>query len=283
MKRLLTQIVFFLLQNPLFHNFYKGEIYQGELKKICTPGLNCYSCPAAVTSCPVGSMQLFLAGAKHNIGLFVMGFLLTTGVIFGRFICGYLCPMGLLQDLLYKIKTPKLRPRLRFARYTKYLVLLLFVIILPVIVRNEFSTLGSPWFCKYICPTGTIFGAAPLVSANENLRDFIGTLFFVKAAIAIGIVAVSVIIFRFFCRVLCPLGAFYGLFNKLAFLRLSCDPRKCTLCGRCSKACQIRLNPVIEHNSPECVRCGDCVKSCNERAIGVNITMKRSKSEIALD
>ena len=266
-RRLLTQIVFFLLQNPLLQNFASGRIYKGELKRVCTPGLNCYSCPAAVTSCPVGAMQLFAAGARHSISLFVAGFLLTTGVLFGRFICGYVCPMGLVQDLVYKIKTPKLRVRLRYARYVKYAVLALFVIILPHMVRHELSGLGSPWFCEYICPSGTIFAAVPLLAANDFLRGMISTQFYIKAAVAAGLIVSSLFVFRVFCRVLCPLGAVYALFNKFAVFRMHCNEGKCVSCGDCAKACQIRLDPVAKPNSPECVRCGKCVKSCEAKAL----------------
>ena len=267
-KRLIVQVAFFLLQNPLVHNFASGRIYQGELKRICTPGLNCYSCPAAVMSCPIGAMQLFIAGAKHSISLFVAGFLLTTGLLFGRFICGYVCPMGLVQDLIYKIKIPKLRLRLRFVRYAKYAVLAVFVVILPYVVRHELSGLGSPWFCEYICPSGTVFAAVPLLAANDFLRGMIGTQFFIKAAVAAGLVITSLFVYRFFCRVLCPLGAVYALFNKFAVFRMHCNAEKCVSCGRCSQACHTELDPAKKPNSPECVRCGKCIKSCDAGALG---------------
>ena len=234
---------------------------------ICTPGLNCYSCPAAVVSCPVGAMQLFLAGAKHSASLFVTGFLLSSGVVFGRFICGYVCPMGLLQDLLYKIKTPKLVVRLRFARYIKYAILIIFVLVLPLAALNELSGLGDPWFCKYICPSGTIFGAIPLLAANDFLRLFVGWQFILKTSLAIGLLLLGVVVFRFFCRVLCPLGAFYSLLNKVAFVKMRCEKEKCTSCGNCSEVCHIRIDPAAQPNSPECVRCGNCTAACSSKAL----------------
>ncbi|MCL2079888.1 MAG: 4Fe-4S binding protein [Oscillospiraceae bacterium] len=266
-KRLLIQCTFFLLQNPLLKNFATGQIYQGDFKKICTPGLNCYSCPAAALSCPIGSMQLFLAGARHSISLYVSGFLLVTGVVFGRLICGYVCPMGLLQDLIYKIKVPKLKTRFRYARYLKYAILGFFVVLLPFAVRHELTGLGTPWFCEYICPSGTIFAAIPLLRANDFLTTMIGTRFVLKAAIAGGILIVSAFIFRFFCRVLCPLGAIYALFNRFALFRMHCSRDKCVSCGKCAEACHIKLNPAANANSPECVRCGKCSGVCEAKAI----------------
>jgi len=267
--RLTVQFEFFLLQNPLLGNFFKGRIYQGELKKVCTPGLNCYSCPAAVTSCPMGAMQLILGGVRHSFSLFAGGFLLMTGVVFGRLICGYVCPMGLLQDLLYKIKTPKLKLKLRYLRYIKYVILALFVIALPYFIRCELSGLGSPWFCEYICPAGTISGAVPLLAVNEALRGMLGWRFILKAAIAGAVILVSVIVFRPFCRVLCPLGAVYSLFNRIAFFKMNCDKSKCTSCGECKAACPIFIDPADDRqiNSPECVRCKGCTGRCKSGAL----------------
>jgi polyferredoxin len=212
-------------------------------------------------------MQLFLGGAKHGIGLFITGFLLTTGAVFGRFICGYVCPFGLFQDLLYKIKSPKLKPRFKYARYIKYAVLALFIIILPYMIRCGLSGLGSPWFCEYICPAGTIFGAAPLIAANEFLQGLLGWRFVLKASIAVVIIIGSVFVFRIFCRVLCPLGAVYALFNRFALFRMRCDAEKCTSCGDCRKACKIHIDPAKQPNSPECVRCRECVGSCRTHAL----------------
>jgi polyferredoxin len=272
-KRLLAQFGFFLLQNPFLGNFVSGQIYRGELKRICTPGLNCYSCPAATVSCPMGAAQLFFSGVRHSIGLYITGFLLTLGVIFGRFICGFVCPMGLLQDLLYRIRTPKIMLRLRFLRYMKYVVLLLFIIILPMVIRHELSGLGYPWFCAYICPSGTLLGAIPLLAANEFLREFLGTQFILKIIIAGSIVVLSVFIFRIFCRVLCPLGAIYALLNRFAILHMECNKHTCTTCGDCSKTCPVMIEPMNHPNASECFRCGRCVNSCPQKAL--SYTMRR--------
>jgi len=274
-KRLLTQFGFFILQNPFLKNFINGQIHQGGSKVICSPGLNCYSCPAAAVSCPIGAAQLFLAGARHNVSLYVTGFLLAGGALFGRFICGYVCPMGLLQDLLYRIKTPKRIMRFRLLRYLKYIILVVFIVILPLAVTNELSGLGQPWFCKYICPSGTIFGAIPLLAVNGFLRRFAGTQLALKVAFAAGIIISAVFIFRIFCRILCPLGAIYALFNKISILHMRCDREKCVSCGKCSKACHITIEPAKKPDSPECVRCGKCVNACDKKAL--RYTVRREK------
>lgn len=267
MRRLLIQFAFFFLQNPFLKNFFTGRIYQGELKKICTPGLNCYSCPAAATSCPIGSLQMFFAGTRHSISLYVTGFLLALGVVFGKFICGYVCPMGLAQDLMYKIKTKKIILRLRYLRYVKYFILSLFVIVLPMLVVDGLTQQGRPWFCMYICPSGTLFGAIPIMAANDFLRDFIGANFIWKLSLAVAILASSVFVLRIFCRILCPLGAIYSMLNPVAIVNMKCDAEKCNSCKKCSSACHLKLEPMRKPNSPECFRCGKCISSCPQKAL----------------
>ncbi|MCL2703028.1 MAG: 4Fe-4S binding protein [Defluviitaleaceae bacterium] len=267
MKRLLAQIGFFVLHNPYLQNFFSGRIYDGKLKGFCAPGLNCYSCPAAAFSCPIGSLQNFFRGTGHNISLFVTGFLIAMGAAFGRFVCGFACPMGFLQDLIYKAPTPKFRVRLRKLSYFKYIVLAAFVIILPFSVRDYLSGLGYPWFCAYICPSGTIFGAWPLLAANDFIRGMLGALFNIKTAVAIGLITMALFINRFFCRVLCPLGAIYAMFNKISFVRINHDKPACANCAKCSESCNLRLDPVKESSHPDCMRCGNCVRACGEKAL----------------
>jgi len=225
-------------------------------------------------------MQLFLAGARHNLSLFVTGFLLTTGVTFGRIICGYVCPFGFLQDILYKLRTKKVKTAFSYARYLKYIVLLLFVLILPMASVHELTGIGSPWFCKYICPSGTVFAAIPLLTANEGLRRFLGMTFVSKALLTLGITATATVICRFFCRVLCPLGAIYALLNPLAIVRMRCSKAECIGCGQCAAACHLHLSPVNQTNSPECVHCGNCLNACPAKALYYGISERKQHDEI---
>lgn len=267
-RRLIIQIIFFFLQNPLLGNFFSGKIYQGRLKMVCTPGLNCHSCPAAVTSCPLGAMQFFLA-TKQSVSLWVMGFVVVVGAFFGRLVCGYVCPMGLLQDLLYRIKTPKRKMVLRWARYLKYLVLLLFVILLPLFFTHELSGVGETWFCKYICPSGIVFGAVPLFISHEFLRGMAGVLLVFNVFLTLVLLLSSVVVYRFFCRVFCPLGAIYSFFARFSFIRMTHDAEKCnsSSCNRCHEACLLAIEPRKTPNDPECVRCASCIDSCPNAAL----------------
>jgi len=274
-KRLLTQAAAAVGANAYIPGYIGGAIFKGPTKMLCFPGLNCYSCPGAFLSCPIGSLQAMLASAKYHFSLYVLGTLLLFGLIAGRWICGWLCPFGLIQDLLYKIPGKKLHVKKGLSRLQllKYAVLLILVVMLPLLVLNDFGT-GSPWFCKYLCPSGTVFAGVPLVASNESLQASVGLLFDWKIAAAIAILVLSVFLYRFFCRFLCPLGAVYGLLNKLSLYRMRVDGAQCTHCGACKDACKMDIDPVKTPNNAECIRCGGCVSACPACALSLGFRDK---------
>lgn len=263
------QAAFFALTNGYVKGFAKGRIYKGSSKYACVPGLNCYSCPGALGSCPIGSLQAVLDSGKFKFSCYVFGFLMAFGTLFGRLICGWMCPFGLVQDLLYKIPLPgkkKNLPGHKYLKYLKYIVLLLFVIILPMAVKNLAGS-GQPWFCEYICPSGTLFGGLPLVSTNSALRKAIIWRFPLKCGILSAIALLSIWFYRPFCKYLCPLGAIYGCFNRISTYRLKIDKELCTNCGACKKACLMDVDVCASPNSMECIRCGKCKAVCPNGAI----------------
>lgn len=278
--RLWFQLCFAALTNGYAAGFVKGGIYKGPGKNLCLPGLNCYSCPGALGSCPIGSFQAVVASRDYHLTLYVTGFLLLFGAVFGRFICGWLCPFGLVQDLLYKIPLPKKRKRLpgdRWLKYLKYVVLAGFVVVLPMTVLDIVGQ-GKPWFCAYICPSGTLFAGIPLIAANPPLRAALGWLFTWKLAVLLVLLALSALVWRPFCRYLCPLGAIYGSFNGVALYRFRVDEGQCTRCGACERACKLGLAPCVRPNSAECVRCGDCLRACPHGALTSTLARKKTAS-----
>ncbi|WDV46719.1 4Fe-4S binding protein [Clostridiaceae bacterium M8S5] len=272
-NRTIVQVISAIITNSNFKGFYEGKIYQGFLKKGCVPGLNCYSCPGAVGSCPIGSLQAVLGSMKYKMSFYIFGFLIFIGAILGRFVCGWLCPFGLIQDLLNKIPSPKMKLPAKL-RYVKYVILLVFVIILPVFFVNRVG-MGDPAFCKYICPAGTLEAGLPLVYTNPVLKMSIGTLYYWKIGLLVVTIIASIIIFRPFCRVICPLGAIYGLFNPLSMYRYRIDGDKCTNCSKCYRVCKMDIKTHETPNSKECIRCGDCIKACPSDAIKLDKFKKK--------
>lgn len=259
-KRKIIQIAAFGFSNSYLGNLASGRLYQGKWKNFCNPGMNCYSCPAARFACPIGAMQAVSTKPGSVIGFYALGFVLAIGVIFGRAICGFVCPFGFVQELLYKI--PSVKKRIyKPLTYIKYALLVIFVFLMPALVVNKYG-IGAPSFCKYICPVGTIEGGIPLLLTIPSLRTMLGKLFTVKAAILAGTIIACVICNRFFCKVMCPLGALYGLLNKISIYSMKHDAEKCISCGKCSDVCPMDTDPVTKPNSPECIRCGRCVHAC---------------------
>lgn len=269
--RLAIQIAWLALTNGYIRGFASSpvHIYSGALKNICVPGLNCYSCPGALFACPVGSLQAVLSGGMFKFSAYVFGMLAFFGTICGRAICAFLCPFGLVQELIYRIPFFKKRknfPAHKILVWMRYVVLALFVIILPLTAIDEFG-MGLPWFCKYICPSGTLLAGIPLVAGNEALRSAVGILFSWKMCVLLFFLLVSLWTWRPFCKYVCPLGALYGLFNRVAIYKFKIDTEKCTECGACQRVCKADIKVWKNPNSADCIRCGDCVHSCPVNAI----------------
>ena len=268
-RRLLLQTLTACVSNGYVQGFITGKVFGGPTKAACVPWLNCYSCPGAVASCPVGSLQTVLGGRSRGISFYVMGLLVLFGVVLGRLVCGLLCPFGFIQDLLYRIPLPKLElPRKldRALRWLKYVVAGLLVVALPVALRATTGT-GAPFFCKFLCPAGMLEGALPLMAANPRLAAQIGILFWWKIVVLAVVVLVSMCVQRPFCKYLCLLGAFYGLFNRVSLYQMHVERSSCASCHSCVSACPMGLNPEREVNGPECIRCGNCKAACPTSAI----------------
>lgn len=244
-------------------NIYLGffrtkQVYQGPLKSACVPFLNCHSCPSALFSCPIGTLQHYMT--LHRIPGILLSYLLVIGITVGSMGCGWLCPFGLLQDLMYKIRSFKIRIPKHLTIF-RYIVLLFLVILIPLITRET-------WFSK-LCPMGTLQAAIPWAGWNPVIPIYnehvvsisaIGFLFTIKILILTFFVMLFIISRRPFCRVVCPLGAIFGFFNKYSIIRLAVNKEQCKDCNSCEKDCPVDINVSKETNSTTCVRCFKCLR-----------------------
>ena len=206
------------------------------------------------------------------------GFFLFTGAILGRVVCGFLCPFGLVQDLLYKIPffaKRKNMPGHKGLVWIKYVILALMVVILPMFAVNAYG-ISDPWFCKYLCPSGTLFGGIPLIATNDGLQQALGGLFIWKMSVLLVILVWSLWVYRPFCKYLCPLGAIYGWFNPIALSRFQMDKEACIDCKKCKAACPMDIPVYAKPNSAECIKCGKCLQACPTDCIQVALLAKRS-------
>lgn len=277
------QALWALLTNSYLIGFVQGKIYKGNLKKLCVPGMNCYSCPGAVGSCPIGSLQAVIGSWNFKFAFYVAGFLVFVGALVGRFVCGWLCPFGLIQDLLHKIPFPKKLRTFRgdkLLRKLKYVILVVFIILLPMFLVDVMGQ-GAPYFCKLICPVGTLEGGIPLALMNKSMHSVLGWLYAWKNVLLVATILLSIIIYRPFCKYICPLGAIYSVFNPISVFKYRVDESKCVSCGACSKSCKMGVDPVQNANHPECIRCGLCKKVCPTGAISSGCLKRQSTADPA--
>lgn len=285
-KRNWIQLLFVFLFNSDIAVFIKAaiskkaQISSSPLKNLCIPGLNCYSCPSAIGSCPLGSLQFYLnetamklrLGETVNfVGLYLLGFFTGTGVLAGRLFCGWVCPFGSLQEWINRItrENRKIPELLTHGRYFTFIV---FVVLLPLALCD--LSLLSPWFCKLICPAGTLTAGLPLLLMDASLRAAASFITFLKFSILIFILVTLLFSNRTFCKTLCPLGALWGLFNKISLFRLNHQKEKCISCQKCTRICQMNLSVTTEYNSSKCIRCLECIRVCPTHSLWYGLEKK---------
>ncbi len=272
--RRFVQLLWLFISNPYPFFLLGRNLYQGKAKLCINPALNCHSCPMAIFSCPIGVLQSGMGTAKLNLSMgkppkifYVLGLLGTIGTVFGRAVCGWICPFGLLQDGLKRLSRRKIGIPRSFSRI-KYAVLVLLVLSAPLFLSGK-TRPGELWFCRLVCPAGTLEAGIPQVLIDPILRSLVGWLFAWKLLILLGFLTLGVFCLRPFCRLVCPLGAIYGLFNRISIMKIEVDVEKCTGCEKCKKACPMDLVPHMETDSPECIRCLSCVFSCEKEALRI--------------
>jgi len=250
-KRSLVQIISLVFANSYFLSF---------LKFCPAPILNCYACPLAVMACPIGSLQHFVGQRRFPFAL--VGLFTVTGALIGRMTCGWACPFGFLQDILFKIKLGPKKLKVRIGHNTSGIIR--YTVLIGLVIIAAF-TIGEPIFCK-LCPAGGLEAGLPLFAFDRSIRAMAGPLFIVKIAIVLIFIVAAILIKRPFCRFICPLGTIYSPFNKVSYLRLEVDDRACNRCGACTAACPMNIDPYLDADSGDCIRCLECT-SC--RAIKV--------------
>lgn len=270
------QIISLIFHNGYFSALFTKNLYTGFLKGICAPGLNCHSCPTSLFSCPLGILQNIMASFKISPlkvilpPLFYVGsFFLLFGLLLGRFVCGWLCPFGLIQDLIFKPHSKAkilTTPKPEYRKYIKFAIFIGLVLAWPVFFMEE-NNYGILGFCKFLCPAGTLEAGYLNLLLNADLKEFIGFPFYLKSFMLILIFLLCVVQYRFFCKNLCPLGLIYGFFNRFSWLRLYIDKTKCNDCKVCERVCLMNIQVTQNINSSECIRCLNCMNICPHRAI----------------
>jgi ferredoxin-type protein NapH len=233
-------------------------VTQHLTKGLPCPALNCYACPAAAFACPIGSIQHFIG--RKKVPLYVLGVVALVGTLIGRASCGWFCPFGWFQELMYKLPIRKLRLPNRL-NWTRTIILVALVAVVPFLT-------GEPWFCK-LCPAGTLEAGIPVVLLSADIRSLIGILYWIKLGILGVFLAWMSVTRRPFCRWVCPLGALWSPFNPISSFRLHVDQDACIKCNRCQEVCPTDIRVYEDPASGACIRCLQCLPECPVSCISV--------------
>ncbi|MDG6218881.1 MAG: 4Fe-4S binding protein [Candidatus Thermoplasmatota archaeon] len=260
-KRTIAQILIFLSANlrPV-----------GVKTGFCYPFFYCNSCPTATSACPLRALEVgvYQYSFRWKLVLFPLLIIGFFGVLSGRAICGWACPIGLLQratapvarkvkniPLINKIGKHPIEPTLR---YLKYVILIGLVFLTTFLIGFMFTD---------ICPIGFLTGTIPTLLLRPN--EFVANpVFFLPAFIIFLLFLILIcIVERGWCRYFCPLGALFAPFNKISILHVArvdedIFQKECIHCNACSKICPMGIEVTRLNRDLECILCGKCVEVC---------------------
>jgi polyferredoxin len=232
-----------------------------ELKWLCNPVLSCHSCILSWFACPIGVFVHY--SGYHVFPFLAVGTLLLFGVLFGRLLCGWMCPFGFLQDLLHKIPGRKFTLP-KWTNNIKYVVLVVMVFIIPFLLGAE--TAYS--FCR-VCPASALQVTLPSLVGGGFQSISVSTV--VKLAILVAVLVLVIFSSRAFCKVLCPIGALMAPLNFLSFWIVK-PPKNCISCEKCDKVCPTDVVPssriaegIPANRTLDCVVCHDCQPPCPKK------------------
>ncbi len=240
-----------------------------RLHNLCGPVFHCYACPLATFACPIGVLANF--SALHLFPFMAVGLLVAVGAVFGSMVCGWACPFGLLQDLAAKVPTPKLDLP-RWTGHLRYVVLVGTVLAVPFLFGES-----HPLFVCNFCPAGAIEGAVPSMVQQAAAGQPVVLPNALKLGVLFAFLGAVFFVRRPWCRILCPLGAIFSIFNRTSVFFLRLDPGKCTQCKRCHKLCELGLQPDRSPNDSRCIRCLDCTR-CSPGALRLDSILNSDKT-----
>ncbi len=244
------------------------------LHGICGPVFHCYSCPLATFACPIGVIANF--SALHLFPFMAVGTLLLVGATFGTLVCGWACPFGLLQDLVGRIPTPKVRLP-GWLGLSRYAVLLGLVLLIPY----HYSEDHWAFVCR-LCPAGAVEASVPVSVQQSAVAQKIVWPSLNKSII-LGVFVVAMLFsWRPWCTLFCPLGAIFSLCNYVSLLFVRFQPGRCNDCELCRDLCKYRGPAERRGSDLRCIRCLECV-NCQALSVGTAFLSSKSPPPAAID
>lgn len=211
------------------------------------PFVSCQSC--VLTDCPGRYLQLPF--------LFIIGI---SSLVFGRAFCGWACPMGLVEDALGKLPKPGNKFKKWFAkadRVLKWVKWPVLILVVWAVFHYNYPADMRPY--EYVTRSPSVFNLqAVQIAWGLDGGPYRAHLVILAVALVGGL-----LISRFWCRYLCPLGALLSLFGKISILGMRRDRAICTDCGTYPRECVQYTHP----GTTDCIECGDCAQGCPVGAI----------------
>ena len=296
--RLYTQIFFFaLFLLLLLHTEFRGSL-NSSTSEIRLP----YPVGVFFRLDPLVAIGNALSSHALYKGLLLSLFILIPTLFFGRFFCGWICPLGSIHHFFGSLKSEHKRGKQliesnRYKRWqnTKYYLLA------AVLVAAALGSGIVGWFDPFSFLVRSL-GLSILPSTNYGLQAFLrvleqspsgllrplgGVLHFLLGSLLLNfkqpyfrqgvwlgsifivMIALNYRVTRFWCRAMCPLGALLGLVSRWSVLGLVKQSERCNDCNRCLLRCQGGDDPIggVAWHQPECHLCLNCVGECPENAL----------------
>lgn len=220
---------------------------------------------------PLTAVATILSTHSLYQGLIWSVIIILGTILVGRFFCSWLCPFGTLHNIVSWLahRNKKVNQKIELNRYRKahiikYLVLIIFLIMaaLPFTSRIVQTGLLDP-ISLFTRSVSIIL--LPIMDSTHNLTSAVTRYYegaFIILALFIALTLLNLIIPRFFCRFLCPLGALMALLSRFAIFRIGHNENKCHSCDVCEKNCQGGCEPGKEIKHSECLLCFNCRDDC---------------------
>ncbi len=236
---------------------------------------------------PLTAIAAFLTSGTFYLGLLLALLILVPTLFLGRFFCSWVCPLGIANQFLGWL-WHGLRPHQQYDqnRYRRS-YRIKYYILAALLVLALFGSL-QVGLLDPIALMVRSFTVAVFPALNQGGADIYLTqpIFNGAALVAVALIVILLgnrFLPRFFCRVLCPLGALLGVLSRRAPLRIQRDVDKCIDCDKCLKSCQGGCDPHQELRVSECHVCMNCIEDCPTQALHFGLPKERSSRHQPLD
>ena len=271
--RSVIQLFFLLLTGWIIYRYYEF-VFKGTPR----PDAIDVFCPIAGVFDVIMKIKTGITDPYHPAAMvFILASIITT-LFIGKVFCSYICIVGTITDYAVAVRK-KLLPLKTLSELGEKLKNWRFYPLLDFILRTpKFLILG--WFIYTMAsfPAQAMIMIAQTSNASADISLFKWWIDLFKgehpiaAAIIVTLFVLSILIPRFWCRYLCPLGALYGIFNLFSLTRIRREECSCQQCRKCD-VCSVGLTPskMKEFNNTECMACLDCKSNCTTDSIKITV------------